>query len=146
MFYILILPRRLIDLIKLMFSKKSRWLFFITLQQHFFNIFIHHYAFVSYNGFNSPYYTASSSVPQPRIVIIFSIYTIDLLVGPWFIHDLNIVVDCRKLFFADEPKIFSSNSTKEDCPWIITIFLLPHFNYIFSCLPLLRVLLFNIWK
>lgn len=66
--------------------------------------------FVSYNGFQSPEFEATSGVPQGSNLgpLLFNL----------FINDLFNIVDCGKLAFADDLKIYSTINSLEDCSFL----------------------------
>ena len=68
--------------------------------------------FVTYNGFSALLFTPSSGVPQGSILgpILFLI----------FINDIADSLDCLKLLFADDIKIFASINTNADCQHLQT--------------------------
>lgn len=63
--------------------------------------------FVIYNGFKSSIFTASSGVPQGS--------NLGPLLFLLFVNDLCSEIDCQKLLFADDLKIFQSISSVDDC-------------------------------
>ena len=65
------------------------------------------FQFATCNCFKSCLYEISSGVPQGS--------NLGLLFFCPFINDLNDVIGCQKLFFADDLKIFSSIISVDDC-------------------------------
>lgn len=63
--------------------------------------------FVSYNGHNSEHYVSTSGVPQGS--------NLGPLMFLVFINDIVEVINCEKLLFADDLKIYSTISNQFDC-------------------------------
>lgn len=63
--------------------------------------------YVAYNGFSSSCYIVTSGVPQGS--------NLGPLLFLLFINDLNDVIDCCKLFYADDLKIYSVITSIDDC-------------------------------
>lgn len=63
--------------------------------------------YVTYNGFTSNPYTVTSGVPQGS--------NLGPLFFALFVNDLNDTLSCKKLFFADDLKIFASINSIDDC-------------------------------
>lgn len=63
--------------------------------------------FVSYNGYTSTRYLATSGIPQGS--------NLGPLIFNMFVNDLPNVIGCRKLLFADDLKLYTCISSTDDC-------------------------------
>ena len=92
---------------RILLTKLSELGFSDALVSFFRSYLTDRFQFVTYNCFKSSLYEITSGVPQGS--------NLGPLFFCLFINDLNDVIGCQKLFFADDLKIFSSIISIDDC-------------------------------